>query len=250
MVNNTLIKAKLVENLWIEVAKQAGDIFYPRLRKNKNMRLLTLTTDINFREIIELTDKNLTKKELIVAWTHSHIKKFRLETEIAPAKVLGSKRYEHSISTSSFALGEYFPFDIINLDFFSQEPLVESGRVEREIQGLEKTIKLQKDNGSKGFALIYTTLLNSNSLNLLSIITASNNIRTQGWSGLRINGYPQNIPGNQEKTNCLKDILQTISTKYGYNTQLEKFIIDVHEQQKDVCSIAGLLSMERLKNGD
>ena len=53
------IKNELMENLWINAAKKGGDTFFPRLRKNKRMRVLTLTSYPNYREVQKLIDSRV-----------------------------------------------------------------------------------------------------------------------------------------------------------------------------------------------
>ena len=202
------LKDRLIKELWLPKTQEGSNIFFPRLKENKKMKLLTLTSDTNFQEIVEFEENNLTEKECIVVWTHSHIKKLRLETELSPAKVLGATRYENSTLRSSFAISEHFPFDIINLDFSSQQPDLESGRIEKEIQSLEKTIRLQRECQRTGFMLIYTTL-------------------------------------QMEKMTCIESVLNKICLKYNYNVEIEKKYYSLEKSQKHLYSIAALLSSKR-----
>ena len=216
------LKDQLINELWLPYIKRGGDIFYPRLKKNKRMKLLTLTSDKNFQEIFTFQKNNLTDKEYIFAWTYSHIKKLRLETELSPAKIFGAIRYDNSASSSSFPISSYFPFDIINLDFSSQDPGLESGRIEREIESFERTIKLQREESGVNFIIIYTTLLNSNNLSYKSIAMASNNIPISGWPGLTLNEFPSKIKEQKEKMRCIEAVLAKLCLKYNYNIEIEK----------------------------
>lgn len=239
------LKDRLIKELWLPETIKAGDIFFPRLKKNKKMKLLTLTNDRNFQEIIEFEENNLTEKEYIVVWTYSHIKKLRLETELSPARVLGATRYENSTSSSSFPICEHFPFDIVNLDFSSQDPDLESGRIEREIQSLEKTVRLQKERQRTGFMLIYTTLLNSNELNYQGIAAVSDEIHVSGWPGLGLGEFSPRIAGQMEKMACIQTVLNRIGLKYSYDVQIEKRYYSLKESQEHLYSIAALLSSTR-----
>ena len=238
-------KNRLINELWLPNVKRSGDIFYPRLKKNKKMKLLTLTNDINFQEIARFEESKLIEKENVIVWTYSHIKKLRLETELAPAKVLGATRYENSASSSSSSISEHFPFDIINLDFSSQDPDLECGRIEKEVQSLEKTIRLQREHEGTGFILIYTTLLNSNDLNYESIATTSNRIHVSGWSGLYLEEFSSHIADQMEKMSCIESVMSKICLKYNYNVNIEKMHCTLEETRKYLYSIAGLVNSMR-----
>jgi hypothetical protein len=234
------IKTQLVRDLWFPTIKNGGKILYPRLRKNKQMKVFTLTTDTNFEEITTLMSNKLTQKERIIAWTQSQFKQFRLETNISLYIVFGGARYEDSISSLSFPLGNHLPFDVTNLDFSSQDPSFDEGRVEKEIISLEKTIKLQKNRYNNNFILIYTTILNSNNLNLALICSASDAIQVTGWQGLTLAEYPSNISDNIQKINCIENLLGKIIQKYNYHCNFSKINLPLNEN-KVVFSIAGLL---------
>jgi len=236
-----LLKNQLIDTLWLPIVKRGGDIFYPRLRKNKKMKVLTLTNDRNFQEIKKFIENNLTTKERVFVWNHSLIKKLRLETELSPAIVLGTTRYEDSISSSSFSLRTYFPFDVINLDFSSQDPDLERGRIEKEIQSLEKTVKSQKEKGNERFVLIYTTLLNSNNLDYRSIVNRSNAIQVARWSGLSLESFPSSIVDPIEKVECISTVLSKICLKFDYDAEIENRCHRLGTTPKYICSIIGLL---------
>lgn len=235
------IKTQLLSDLWLPSVRRGGDIFYPQLRKNKKMKLFTLVDDKNFQEIIIFEQNGLTSKELVTVWTYSHIKKLRLETELSPARVFGPTRYEDSISSSSFSLSSHFPFDVINLDFSSQDPEIESGRVEKEIECLEKTIMLQREQSDKGFVMIYTTLLNTNSLDPGSIISTSNALLVPGWTGISPGIFSPSITDQMEKIRFIERVLGDMCSKYNYNSEFEKRYHSVGETPNYICSIAVLM---------
>ena len=235
-------KDRLINELWLPNVKRGGDIFYPK-KKNKKMKLLTLTNK-NFQEIIKLEKNNITTKESITAWTYGYIKKLRLETEL-PVAIFGPTRYEDSISSSSFSLSNHFPFDIINLDFSSQDPDFEIGRVEKEIQSLEKTIRIQKQRGKNRFILIYTTLLNSNYLSYKTIVNESNNIFVSEWLGLSSEDFSSRISDQKEKMKCIETVLTEICLKYKYQAKIEMKYFSLEENRKYLYSIVGLLNGKR-----
>jgi hypothetical protein len=244
MNNLNSLKDKLIDELWVPISIRAGDILFPRNKKNKKMKLLTLTSDDNFNEIVQLVDKKITQNRLTVAWNHDFIKKIRLESEGIACKILGPRKYEDSISSSPVEVLVEFPFDIINLDFSSQEPELENGRIEKEVLSLENTIKLQKEKNQdkKGFLMIYTTILNSKEINCRELISNSNNIRIDGWSGCLCFDSLSNNPSNHEdKIKIIEMIFTQLSSKYNFDLELENNVIKLQDLNKCMLSIAGII---------
>lgn len=242
MIRITQFKDKLVEELWLPTTQKWGNVLRPRVKKNRRLRLLTLTSDVSFEEVTKFEKEELTQRECVVAWNFSHIKKLRLETEISPAKVFGPPRYENCASSASFPIKEYFPFDVINLDFSSQDPAFEAGRIEKEIGSVENTIKLQKTKGSDSFILVYTTVLNANDLDYESIVQTSNNIPSSGWSGLPSEEFPVKVVKQEEKMQCIETVVRKICSKYGYNYEIEMKAISIGKGNRyKICSIAVLV---------
>lgn len=225
-------KHLLVDKLWLPTIRNWSNVLRPRVRKHKRLKLLTLTSDASFEEVTKLEEEELTEKECVIAWTHSHIKKIRLETEIPPAKVIGIARYERCTSNPSFIIKDSFPFDLINLDFSSQDPIFETGRIEEEIRSLEDTIKLQSDSGGNNFILMYTTVLNSNDLAYSSIVSKSNNIPVLGWSGLSTTEFHGKIAQQLQKCLCIETVLNRINSKYKYDSATKKRVIPLTKDKK------------------
>lgn len=244
MPNAIGFKDKLLDDLWLLMVHKCGSVLFPRTKRNKQMKLLTLTNDRDYQEVTKFEENNLTNKECVTAWTYSHIKKLRLETEISPAKVVGATRYEDSVSRSSFSIGEDFPFHIINLDFSSQDPSVETGRVEKEIKSLEHTLRLQKQTGGSDFVLIYTTVLNSNHLNYGDIVQTSNSLLVSGWPGLSMTDFPSEITDHMDKGHCIQVVLRKILSKYGYNCEIHSKHIPLESEGKYVFSVAAVVGTE------
>jgi len=232
MIDIPQSKDKIVDQFWVPTTKKWSNVLRPKVKRNKKLKLLTLTSDASFGEVTKFEEGEITRRECVVAWTYSHIKKLRLETEISPAKVIGTARYETCASNPTFVIKEHFPFDMINLDFTSQDPILEIGRVEEEIKSLEDTIKLQSDTGGDTFILMYTTLLNSNDLDYNSIVKKSNNIPVLGWSGLSSNEFPTEIVEQVEKMRCIEAILSKICSKYKYASEIEKQVIPLSEDKR------------------
>ena len=206
------------------------------------MKIFTLTNDRNYEEITKFIENKITEKDQIIVWTYSLPKKFRLEVNTG-CKVEGGSRYEESVSSTS-SLTEYFPFDVINLDFSSQDPISENGRIEREIKSLEETIKLQreKQGEEKGFTLIYTTLLNSCPIDKEQVIRYSNAIQITGGSGFQLSNFQNNINEQNEKMEFIKKTLEEIFSKYSYIThKLDKANFRLSNEQKVIFSAIGII---------
>lgn len=243
MVNAPSVKNELIDKFWLPTTLKWGNVLRPRLKKNKKLKLLTLTSDVSFGEVAKFEEGGLTKKEHVVAWTYSHIKKLRLETEISPARVFGPARYETCTSRSSFPIKGHFSFDMINLDFLSQDPSFEIGRVEKEMKSLEETIRLQKEMGGDIFILMYTTVLNSNDLDYTSVVQTSNNMPVLGWAGLPSEVFPGKIGEQAEKMRCIETVLSRICSKYEYGGEIDRTAIPLGGDMKyTVYSIALLIS--------
>jgi len=237
------IKNELIENLWIRAAKKGGDTFFPRLKKNKKMKVLTLTSYPNYNEVQKLIDSKLTQKGNVFVWNHDNFKAIRLDSDGKVNKVLGATRYEDSITDSSHEMMERFPFDFVNLDFSSQDPESEDGRLEHEIKSLEYTIKLQKEKRSekKGYVLIFTTLINSKDLNCDDLIQNCRGVAVNGWTqDLGFRGNPTVVTEYLKKVEIIESILNQLSEKHQYDIEIEK--IEREQQEgKHICSIAAII---------
>jgi len=204
------------------------------------MKVLTLT-DWKFEEIKEFERNNLTKRDLIVAWTNSHQNVWRLEAFLGKSEVLDGSRFEDAIVNDTQSISCHFPFDIANLDFSSQNPLQTNGRIEKEIQSVEYSIKLQNEAGEKGLVLIYTTKIDANSLDPSSVKQASDGIAAPRWPGLSINGFSPNITNYNEKIRFIKDIMEKICRKYNYSGSFRVLSLNIPGGSERIYSIAGLI---------
>jgi len=237
---NQFIKIKniFVNDLWIPVIKQAGSSFYPRLKKNKQMKFLTLTSDENYTEIDNLVTEKLSERLFTYPWNHTRLKMIRLESD-GLDNVLGPTRYEDSIINTTHDIQNYFPFDIINLDFYSQNPLSQSGRFEKEIMSIDKTLFLQHSKGTKksGFVLIYTSIVNGVAINCNTLRENSSKNGIEGWTyfSLSESGIVSDF---NKKLQILESIIEQLALKYNY--KLEKTIkkYDIIKNKKSICSLA------------
>lgn len=232
------IKDSLIADLWIPTIKRAGSMFYPRLKKNKQMKLLTLTSDENFKEIDSIISEKISEKSITYPWNYDRLKKIRLESE-GLDNVLGATKYEDSIMSTTHDIQNYFPFDIINLDFYSQDPITQSGRFEKEIMGLDQTLSLQSSKGSNklGFVLIFTSIINGLAINCNDIIENSGKIKVDGWTSLSIseNGI---IVDFKKKILVVESVSKQLALKYGYKLEMDKKEHNIVVNEKSVYSLA------------
>ena len=158
-------------------------------------------------------------------------------------EILGPTCFEETITTYSDEVIDKFPFDILNIDFSSQDPESEDGRLEKEILGLENAIKIQKDRQQDkiGYVLFFTTLLNSKELSCETLIENCRNVRVQGCNeNIRFEGNPNNITEHSKKIEIIESIFGQLSNKYTYQIELEKFVVGLN-REKSILSIAAII---------
>jgi len=237
----TGLKNNLLDDLWLPIIHKFGSAHLTPSKKNKEMKVLTLTSDHDYQEIARLEEDKLTTRQCVTAWTYSHFKKLRLETEISPAKVAGTTRFEDSISSTSLSIKNQFPFHLINLDFSSQDPSLEIGRIEKEIACLEGTLKIQKDAGGHNFVLTYTTIINSSQLDYSSVVKLSNSLLVPEWSGLTATDFPPQIDEYEDKMRCIRETLAKMCLKYNYECEAEAKGILLDDLPGYVYSVAAII---------
>lgn len=159
------VKASLIDELWLPLAIRGSNELFPHRTKHKQCRLFTLTAR-NYQEVETFEENKIIKKEDVVAWHHSYQESLRLETELGRAKVLHEGRFDDAILMGGREISNQLQCDIINLDFFSQQPLsIITGRVEKEINGGSLVVRALKDAQLNGFIFFYTTLIDNFDLN-------------------------------------------------------------------------------------
>lgn len=238
-------KHRLIQELWLPLTKEAGDVFFPKLKKNKKMRLLTITEESNSEEIETLIEAGLTTNDSTYGWASSIFKKVRLETANAPIIVIGATHYEDSIVNRPDVIVEYFPFDILNIDFYSQNVEAYGGRIEKEIASLELTIRNQKGKigDKKGFVLIYTTKIDGYPLNCTSLKVDSDRLLIENWAGLIINGLPTPATINNDKKQIIEVVVGQILHKYGFTPAIQIRTHQINTDNGLILSVAGIFKV-------
>lgn len=242
MINVDSHKDQLVESLWLPYAKEAGQSFYPRLRKNKKMKVFSLTNENNLNDIMKFEENKLIQKDDCIVWARTSFKKIRLETEPVGG-VLGAAYYPDSVLTNSTEVAGHFPRDIINLDFSSQDVVSEDGRIEKEIASIEKTIEVQKNSNGDKFLLLVTTIIDDRNIDSNNVKTDSDAIQVNGWPGLNINGFTSPIGDLENKKSFFKEIVDKVCSKHGYACiKIDTHNIDIPSRSEKVFSVAGLFN--------
>jgi hypothetical protein len=234
------LRDQLIEELWLPMAREGGARFYNSRRKNKQMKLFTLTDGINFKEISRLEDNNLVQRGDCVLWVSNMIKAVRAETE-ALGVVLNGSICDELISTATCQLNPLFPCDILNLDFSSQDIYVNNSRIEKELEKVESFIVLQGQKRSKGFVLLQTTVVNSEDISRDNVKRVSDAMQSSGWGGLALDAFPPTISSNTQKMDLIKKVAELLCQKYKYNIfKISSLSKDINTQQQ-LYSLAVIL---------
>jgi hypothetical protein len=235
------VKKKFLSELWLKTVVKAGSIRYPTRKRNKQMTMLTLTNADELSEIYVFLSNKIIVKEGVLAWNYSFLKVMRLETELQ--SVAGKSRYERSICDRTHEARRFFPKEIINLDFTSQDPQEIDGRIENELQSVEETLSIQSERvvPEKVFVIIYTTLIDSRNLLCDRIAQNSNAKVVSGWLGLDTAGFQNQITDANMKMRVIKNLLNQFSSKYGLVFDIEGEMQEQVNGDRFVYSIAGIV---------
>jgi len=240
MCNSSSLKDELIEKLWLPKAKEAWSIIYPRRKKHARMRMLTLSDGLDLGEVSKLEEANLVMREDSVAWVSSMNKRWRVEAENI-GLVIDGHVYDSSFLTPSCPLVSHFPFDILNLDFGSQDAEMNEGRTEIELMAFEKFVHLQGQNGKRKFLVVFTVPINSCDLDCASVVRGSDAMRVDGWGGLRLDKYSEHIVEQSDKTDFIQVIADSVIRKYGYSCHSGLVPLLCSNSKRILFSIAGVL---------
>lgn len=238
MADLETLRGQIIEELWLPIIREAGREFYGRRRK-KRMKLFTLTDGVIFKELIRLEEEDLIQRGDAVLWVSNMIKAVRAETESRGVVLSGSICDEEVLGTSCH-LNSFSPYDILNLDFSSQENILINARIERELEKTEHFINLQNQRHCKEFVVLLTTVINVETLNRDRVKNNSDAICENGWNGLILDRFPQAISDNNQKSNFIEHILQSLSQKYKYKLLKIANTIKIIDSSQQLCSIGGI----------
>ena len=237
MADIDTLRHELIGEFWLPVIKEAGTYFYKR-RKNKQMKLFTLSNGVVFNELIRLEVENLIQRGDAILWVSNMIKAVRAETESRGA-VLSGSICDEAILGATCQLNPFFPCDILNLDFPSQDSSFTGSRVERELEKTEQLMSLQNQKHCTGFVLLLTTVINNEVIDGSIVKNNSDGIHENGWGGLALGAYPQPVTDNNQKLDFIKHILQLLSLKYKYRVLKIDHAVKIIDNNQRLVSIAG-----------
>ena len=240
MSNGSRLKDEMIDRLWLPKAREASSIIYPRRKKHARMRMLTLSDGLDVDEVIKLEEANLVTREDSVAWVSSMNKRWRVEAENI-GLVIDGHVYDASFLRPSCPLVVHIPFDILNLDFGSQDTDMNEGRTETEMIILEKFIRLQQENGKPKFLVIFTVPINSCELDSARVVRESNAMRVDGWGELRSDQFPQRIDEQSEKMDFIQAMTESVVGKYGYSCSNGFEPVLFSDSNRILFSVAGVL---------
>jgi len=232
------LKDRLIKDLWVPSVKAASDFLQPRLRKNKHLTILTLTSSVNCREIQWLVERNLTTFEEITAWTYSHHQILALNAE-APIHVIGGRRFEDSLFKQNYNdLSDPLCYHVVNLDFVSQNP-IDSTRptcLIRELITIENIIRKFRDcHDLRGLVVLYTTCLTREKIDIGTLKKESDNLQKTGWRGLKLNQIPKRDTkkGLDYNLSCIRSMLKELVKKYELDTASADYL-ELFQNQKTI----------------
>lgn len=215
MANIDYNKDGLIEELWLPKAKEAKALFHPKRKKNAQMGLLTMSDGINLNEIFRFEEEKLIIREDCSACVTKMHKRVRVEAE-SVGHVIDGRVYDHSFLGSDSPLKAYFPFDIVNLDFCSQDPTSRRGRIKEEINLLEKVMRIQSEEQCERFLLIYTTIIDSNNIDAPGVVTTLCTDGIDEWEDVSNGRFSNPMSDTTMKKDFLQELFNRIPNNYGY----------------------------------
>ncbi len=204
------VKSHFINELWLPLSFDLGKMKSPRIRKNKNFRFFTLTTGFDYTEIEKFVKSNISKYDGTVAWTNNSTKKYRIETGVR-VKVFNQAKYE-DINLEHHQVSSYFPFDIINLDFLSQDDWNSPNKLLKVIKSYGETIKCQDTNDSTSFLIILTVPIDEQPIlrDQFEILRDFPGVIT------RCSSFPPSIKNMDEKVSFLETLLVEMISEFGF----------------------------------
>jgi len=234
------IKSSLIEQLWIPTCVKGGMVLSKK-KKRKELTVLTLTSRSNCDEVRRFIEEGLTERELTYVWTGSYYERVWLETELGDVHFIGPERLEDAVHNFNGSLNNAYPFHIINLDFSSQNPVLEEGRIEQELESLE-TIIYNQSRKNVDFILIYTTILDGHHIDVTNICDASEQQMLLGWPGITLDERFLQGPvcDLEDKVEVIEAIIIEMANKYNYKIELKTLTVP-DENIGAILSVASLI---------
>ena len=204
------IKSLFMSELWLPLSFHFGKLKAPRIRKYKDFRFFTLTTGFDYSEIEKFVKSNISKYDNTIAWTNNSTKKYRIETGVR-VKVFNQAKYE-DINLEHHQISNFFPFDIINLDFLSQDDWNSPNKLVKVIKSYGDTVKCQDAKRSSSFLIILTVPIDDS-----PILREQFNI-LRDFPGVitKCSSFPVSIQDTDEKISFLEALLISMVSDSGF----------------------------------
>lgn len=208
------LNRKILKEICLPTARIVGGKVYPNRRKRKNLKALILGSSEYLDPVNSLIREGLTTKDNLIVFQRELNKQLRIETD--GFNTLGGRAFESVMENQDSELLNVFPFEIIYLDFPSQEPEPIEGRAERELESIEYTISTQVSKDSKCFGLIYTSIIDSFGISPTEVFKSSSKKYVDGWYPKKFDGFGERCIEFNESVKLVDAALMVISKKYGY----------------------------------
>ncbi len=204
------IKSIFISELWLPLSFAYGKFKAPRIRKNRDFRFFTLTTGFDYSEIEKFVKNNISKYNNTIAWTNNSTKKYRIETGVR-VRVFNQAKYE-DINLEHHQVSNFFPFDIINLDFLSQDDWNSPNKLVKVIKSYGETIRCQSAKDSSSFLIILTLPID------VSPILGGQFDTLRDFPGVitKCTSFLFPIQNTDEKISFLETLLITIISEGGF----------------------------------
>ncbi len=150
----------------------------------------------------------------------------------------GGKSFRDTFYSGDFSdLGSKVCYHVLNFDFASQRPNKANHPeyICRELVSIERFIgKLSKCANLRGFVIIYTTALPSDSVDFAALKDESDRIHKSGWAGIA-------IPSSEgDFGSSIEEILEELTRKYDMSIDSSSKSSMTLKQENQIHSIAYL----------
>lgn len=213
------VKSQLLRELWGPYGNKIGEINARTKRKNKELDVLTLTSDFNYEEIEYLVNSRISKYEKIVAWTNNSTKKMRLEPYVK-VRILNQAKFE-DINLGRHRVGKLFPFDIINLDYLSQDDWDSNSKLLKVVGSFNEILKSQKNNSHPNFAIFLTVPLTEEPIRKSD---ACGKVLPVSFKE-EYSSYPNEVVGEEMKARFLENLFLSLLRENGLEASKEELKI-------------------------
>jgi len=231
------LKTKIANDFWKNKFIKIGQSVSPR-KKYKSLKVLSLTNSRNIEEVKILTKEHLSSRDHMFAWCNDFIEASSLDAEAKFKEVLDAAKFEETmLNDTDHQVYGCFPFHILNIDFTSQAVESGDGRLERELNSIEKTIMKQNGgNGSEAWLMLFTTLIDNAPVSTDVVKTNSDRYAVSSWSGISFS-KGGSLNSLDDIKNVIMEFFEKMKDKYGLQVEIDSFIKQVNSHEVMSVSI-------------